>query len=169
MNAAEAASRHEPDTRRFARRQRPTDRCRSDDALDQRRGEVARPELPRRGVEPAELGLGQTDHELAVEYADRRRHGAALANRPFGREADLDAFAGRKAVRDERRLQSHDAVAGLESRCDLGTEADHGIAPSCSQQRAAAASPSSGPPTRKPAASASPAPVVSTTAAATAG
>ena len=81
---------------------------------------------------------------------------------------DLDALAGGKPVRNERRLECHHAPALVERGGHLVGEPDHGIAPSCAQHRAAAARPSSAPPTRKPAASASPAPVVSTTVAATA-
>ncbi len=111
----------------------------------------------------------EPDHELAVEHADRRRHGVRLAHGALGGEPDLDAFARREAVGDERRLERHDTAALVECGRHLVGEPDHGIAPSRAQQRAAAASPSSAPPTRKPAASASPAPVVSTTVAASAG
>ena len=133
------------DPGRAADGERAADRRRADGALHDRGGEVARPDLARRRVEPAELGLGQTDDELAVEHADRRRHRAALAHRALGREPDLDALAGRKAVRDERRLERDDAAARRRvRRATSSPNADHGIAPSCAQQRAAASSPSSG-------------------------
>ena len=88
---------------------------------------------------------------------------------PLGGEPDFDALARREAVRDERRLERDDAAAVALCLLDLLRDDDHGIAPSCAQQRAAAFSPSSGPPIRKPAASASPAPVVSTTSVEAAG
>ena len=111
----------------------------------------------------AELVLGQADDDLAVERADRRRHGSAVPDRLLGGEADLDSFAGREAVRDERRLERDDAAPGRLRLANVVGEPDHGIDPSFAQQRAAAASPSAGPSMSMPAASASPAPVGSTT------
>ena len=69
---------------------------------------------------------------------------AALAHGALRGEPDLDALAGREAVRDERRLERDDR-RGL---AHFIGDADHGIAPSFAQQRAAASSPSSTPPTR---------------------
>ena len=65
----------------------------------------------------------------------------AVAHRALGGEPDLDALAGREAVRDERRLERDDAAAVARARRDLLGDADHGIAPSFAQQRAAASSP----------------------------
>ena len=142
----------------------PTARCTA--AAARSRG----PTLRAVGVEPPELVLGRArPTTLAVEDADRRRHRARLAHRALGREPDLDALAGREAVRDERRLERDDAAAVRRARRAPRRRADHGIAPSFAQHRAAASSPASTPPTRKPAANASPAPVASTTSVGTAG
>src|SRR4029077_13553211 len=115
-----------------------------------------------------QLVLAQPDDDLAVEHADRRRHRARRAHLSLRLEPDLDALAGREAVRDERRLECDDRCA----LAHLVRHADHGIDPTVATQRAAASSPrraaaSSAPPRRKPAASASPAPFVSTSSAAT--
>ena len=87
----------------------------------------------------------------------------------LGREPDLDALAGREAVRDERRLERDDAAAVFERGRHLGASRITASLPSCAQQRAAACETELRAADRKPAASASPAPVVSTTVAATAG
>ena len=50
-------------------------------------GDVARAELARGGVEPAELVGRQPDDDLAVEHADRRRHGASPRAPPPRRRA----------------------------------------------------------------------------------
>ena len=84
--------------------------------LHDRGGEVARADLARRGVEAAELLLGRARHDLAVEHADGRRHRAAGADGALGGEPDLDALAGREAVRDERRLERDDAAPAGERR-----------------------------------------------------
>ncbi len=73
------------------------------------------------------------------------------AHAPLALETDLDALAGREAVRDERRLErDHRSPVG-ERMADLVGDPErihHGIEPSFATQRAAAASASSGPPTR---------------------
>ena len=55
---------------------------------------------------------------------------------------DLGALSGRKAVRDERRLERHDGVAALERVAHLGIDHEdvghQGIAPILPTQRAAA-------------------------------
>ena len=76
--------------------------------LDERGGEVARPDLARLRSEAAELLLRQADAEQPVEHADRRRHRARAPDAPLALEPDRDAFAGREAVRDERRLERDD-------------------------------------------------------------
>jgi len=43
----------------------------------------------------------------------------------LGREPDLDAFAGRESVRDERRLERDDGTAVRECGADLLPD-DHG-------------------------------------------
>ena len=112
------------------------------------------PTLRASAVEAAELvlALGEADAEPAVEDADRRRHRARLAHAPLALEPDLDALAGREAVRDERRLERDDGAPVGERVADLVRDGEqellHGIEPSCATQRAAAASASSGPPTR---------------------
>ena len=111
VNAAEPAGRHDRDAGGAADGERSADGRRADRALHRRRGEVARPDLARRRVEARELVLGQPDADLAVEHADRRRHRARRAHAPLGLEPDGDAFAGREAVRDERRLERDDGAA----------------------------------------------------------
>ena len=88
----------------------PTARCTT------RGGEVARPDLPRVGVEARELVLREADDDLAVEHADRRGHGARLAHLALRLEPDLDALARREAVRDERRLERDDRARAIASR-----------------------------------------------------
>src|SRR5581483_9309779 len=89
-----------------------------DRPLRDRRREVARPDLSRAGVEPLELRLRQADDDLAVEDADRRGHRACGAHLPFRLEPDLDALAGREAVRDERRLERDDRARLAHLICD---------------------------------------------------
>ena len=70
---------------------------------------------------------------------------------PLALETDLDALAGREAVRDERRLERDHRSPVCERMADLVRDLEqihHGIEPSFATQRAAAASASSGPPTR---------------------
>ena len=141
MHAAEAAGAHEADPGAAADRERAADGRRADRALHRAGGEVARAGLARVGAEAPELVLGEPDHDAAVEHADRRRHGAGLADAPLRLEPDLDALARREAVRDERRLQRDDRPAGAERDGDLLADLDHGIAPSCATQRAAASRP----------------------------
>ena len=112
VDAAEPARAHEPDPGRAAGRERAADGRRADGVLDDRGGEVARADLARVGGEAAELLLGQADAQLAVEHADRRRDRAGLAHAPLALEPDLDALAGREAVRDERRLERDHGGAG---------------------------------------------------------
>ena len=141
MHAAEPAGRHHLDAGRAAHRERAADGGRADRALCDRSGDVARAELPRVGAEPVQLIGREPDDDLAVEHADRRRHRAACADRGLRREPDLDAFARREPVRDERRLQRDDRARGA----NLVRHADHGIAPICAQQRAAVATAELGP------------------------
>ncbi len=162
MDAAQTAGRHDRDRRGPAGGERPAHGCRAQRSLHDRGGEVARAELPRGEVEAGELNRREPHDELAVEDTDRRRYRAAGADCLFRREPDLDALAGRKPVRDERRLERDDAGPGRQGLAHLRGDPDHGIDPSFAQQRAAASRPSSTPPTRKPAANASPAPVGST-------
>ncbi len=119
MDAAEPAGRHPPDPRRLRDRERAADGGGADRALHLGRRQVARADLPRVRAEPCELRLRQTDDDLAVEDADRRRHGAAGAHLPLRLETDLDALARREAVRDERRLQRDDRAARGERRANL--------------------------------------------------
>src|SRR5262249_25300949 len=158
---------------RLTDRERAADGGRADRALHDGGSQVAWPELPRRGVEPCQLVRRQPDDDVAVEHADRRRHGTRLPDPPPRGERHLGALpgrgalralTGREAVRDERRLERDDRPR----LAHLIGDADHGMAPSRATQRAAASSPASTPPTRKPAAKASPAPVGSTTSVSTA-
>ena len=151
VDAAEAARAHEPDPDDPAGGERAADRRRADDALGNRRREVARADLARVGGEAAELVLRQADAQQPVENADRGGHPARRAHAPLALEPDLDALAGREAVRDERRLERDHRPPVCESVADLVRDLEqihHGIEPSFATQRAAAASASSGPPTR---------------------
>jgi hypothetical protein len=139
VDAADPACAQEANPRRPADGERPADRCRADDTLDGRGGEVARPDLASTGVEPLQLGLGQPDHDLAVEDADRRRDGARLAHAPLRLEADGDALSGREAMGHERRLERDDSAC----LAYLVRDADHaersmstnGISPERSKKR----------------------------------
>ena len=151
MHAAEAAGAHEADPDRAAGGERAADRRRPDCVLHDGRGEVARANLARVGVEARELLVRQPDPDGSVEDADRGRDGTCLTHPAFALEADRDAFAGREPVRDERRLErDHGASLAERGRHFLrdGDELVHGIDPSWATQRAAASSASSGPPTR---------------------
>ena len=108
MDAAETAGRHQRDPGGARDGERAAHRRRADEALLDRGGEVARPDLAGRRVEPRQLVLAQPDDDLAVEHADRRRHRAAGAYPALRLEADLDALAGREAVSDERGLERDD-------------------------------------------------------------
>ena len=77
------------------------------------------------GTEAAELLRRQPDADLAVEDSDRRRDGAGRAHLPLRLEPDLDALAGREAVRDERRLERDDGAAGGQRLAHLVGDADH--------------------------------------------
>ncbi len=103
------------------------------------------PSLRASASKRAELLLRQADDQLAVEDADRGRHRAALPHRALGRKSDVDPFAGREAVRDERRLERNHAAAVAQSLGNFDRDPGHGIDPSFAQQRAAAASPELGP------------------------
>ena len=151
MDAAEPTGAHEADPGRAAGRERAADGRGADGSLHDRGGEIARPDLARLGREAGELVLGEPDAEPAVEHADRGRDGAGVTDAPLALEPDLDAFAGREAVGDERRLERDDGAPVGECMPDLVGDREqflHGIEPSCATQRAAAASASSGPPTR---------------------
>ena len=89
---------------------------------DERGREVARPDLARVGVEALELVLRQADADCAVEDADRGRHRAGVADAPLALEPDLDALAGREAVRDERRLERDDRAAARRARAPTSSE-----------------------------------------------
>ena len=52
-------------------------------------------------------------------------HGAGRAHLPLRLEPDLDALAGREAVRDERRLERDDGAAGGQRFAHLVGDADH--------------------------------------------
>ncbi len=67
----------------------------------------------------------EPDANLAVEDSDRRRDGAGRAHLPLRLEPDLDALAGREAVRDERRLERDDGTAGGQRLAHLVGDADH--------------------------------------------
>ena len=169
VDASDPARGHEADPGGSARGERSARGRRPDRALNRAGGEVARPDLPRLRRETFQLGLGETDPHLAVEHADGRRQGPRLTDAAFGLDSDGHAFPGRKAVRDERRLERDHGLPPPERVRDVPGDLDHGIAPRLATQRAAASAASCGPPTRKPAASASPAPVVSTTSVGAAG
>ena len=139
MDAAEAARAHEADPDDAAGGERAADRRRADDALGDRGREVARADLARVGGEAAELVLRQTDAQQPVQHADRGGHPACCPYAPLALEPDLDAFAGRKAVRDERRLERDDRSPVGERVADLVRDLEqihHGIEPSFATQRA---------------------------------
>ena len=87
--------------------------------------EVARPALRAEASNRRELLLRQPDAHLAVQDADRRGHRAGRAHLPLRLEPDLDAFPGREAVRDERRLERDDGAAAGERVAHLVGDADH--------------------------------------------
>ena len=84
------------------------------------------PDLARVRAEarPARFAPRPTS-ELAVEDADRRRHRARRAHLALRLEPDLDALAGREAVRDERRLERDDRAARGERLAHLLGDPDH--------------------------------------------
>jgi hypothetical protein len=105
--------------------ERPADGRRGDGALRCRGPEVARAGLAGGGIEARELLFRQPDAHVSVEDADRRRHRAGSAHLRLRLEPDRHAFAGREAVRDERRLERDDGTAAGERVAHLGRDADH--------------------------------------------
>jgi hypothetical protein len=148
VHAADPTGAHEADPDAPADRERAADRRRADRVLHGGRGEVARAELARLGVEALELRLVEPDAHGTVEHADRRRHRAGLPDATLALQSHRDALARRKAVRDQRRLEGDDRSAVAERVLHLSGDDHHGIVPSFETQRAAASRPSSGPPTR---------------------
>ena len=110
VDAADATGRHDAQPGGARDRERPADRCRADGALDASGGEIARADLARVRAEPLQLLRPEADPHDAVEDADRRRHGAGVADAPLGLEPDRRAFARREAVRDERCLERDDGL-----------------------------------------------------------
>ena len=125
MDAADPAGGEHADAGRARDGERAADGRGADRALDGCGREVARPDLARLGAEAAELLRRQPDAHLAVEDADGRRDGARRAHLPLRLEPDLDALAGREAVRDERRLERDDGAAAGERLAHLVGDADH--------------------------------------------
>ena len=105
--------------------ERAADGRRTDCTLRDRGGDVARPELARGGTEALELLLVEADAHLSVEHSDRRGSRARLAHATLALEPDRDTLAGRKAVRDQRRLECDDRSAFVERRAHLVGELDH--------------------------------------------
>ncbi len=125
MDSADPAGAHEAKPDRARDRERPTDGRRADDALHDCSADVARPELARGRAEALELRLVEADAHLSVEHADRRGRRAGLAHAPLALEPDRDTLAGRKAVRDQRRLERDDRPALVERGAHLVGELDH--------------------------------------------
>src|SRR5205823_12447757 len=123
--AADAAGREDADLRRARDGERAADRRGADASLDRSGGEVARPDLARLRAEAGELLRRQPDANLPVQDSDARRDGAGRAHLPLRLEPDLDALAGREAVRDERRLERDDGAAGGERLAHLAGDPDH--------------------------------------------
>ncbi len=151
MDAAETARSHEADPDRATGSERAAHRRCADGALNESRSEIPRTDLARVGAEALELLPIDAHPEPAVENADGRGYRPGLAHAPLTLEPDCDAFAGRKAMRDERRLERDDCAPLGERVPDLLRDDDqvpHGIEPSLATQREAAFNASSGPPTR---------------------
>src|SRR4029450_6960046 len=110
-------------------------RRRADAALHGCRREVACADLARGHVEALELVLGQSNSDRAVEDADRRRRRAAGAHAALRLDADGDAFTGRKAVRDECRLERDDRGGVAYLGCDLDQLCSSMLTNSTSPQR----------------------------------
>ena len=169
MDTAEAAGRHETDThgrcRRRGCRRRWSPRPRAVRRLTARsRGPSLRADSSNRSssssVRPTRISPSSTPigrgHRAAVAHGCSEARPTSTPS-PGGNPCAISVVSRATTPRSSR-----------ERLLDLRRD-DHGIAPSCAQQRAAASRPSVAPPIRKPAASASPAPVVSTTSVATAG
>ena len=90
------------------------------------RGEVAWADLAgvRRVGEARELVFLEPYLDDAVEHPDRRRDRPGRPHPSLGLRGDGAALAGRKAVRDERRLERDHRPAGLERGPNLGMNAD---------------------------------------------
>src|SRR5919108_4771569 len=127
MDTADAAGAHEADPGRAAGSERAAHGRRADDALRGCCGQVARPDLARVRREASELVLVEPDADGAVEHADRRRHGAGLSDAPLALAPDADAFSGREAVRDERRLERDDRAPSVDRVRHLGGDAQEPV------------------------------------------
>ncbi len=125
MDAADAAGREDADPGCAGDRERAADSGGADRALDGSCPEVARPDLAGERPEAPELLLGQPDVHLSVENSDRRGDGTGRAHLSLRLEPDLDALAGREAVRDEGRLERDDGAARNQRFAHLVGDADH--------------------------------------------
>jgi hypothetical protein len=110
------------------------------------RADLARAFSGRR--KPLELALGQADLDVAVDDADRCRHGTCLAHATFRFEGNSESLLVGKTVRDERCLERNDGPKVVARFGDFGSDLDHGVAPSFATALAALSSASSTPPTR---------------------
>src|SRR5262245_22562870 len=154
MNASDAAGSDELDPDPSADRERPADRRCPEPAANAGDCQIARPDLAglsAGGCKPLQFARREPNQDLAVDDADRRRHGARLAYGSFRFDRDVEPCSFREPVRHECRLEANDrcclAVIELGLR-NLGTDLDHGVAPRLETARAAVSSASSTPPTR---------------------
>src|SRR2546426_985369 len=94
VHAAEPTGSQQADADGAADGERSADRRGADSTLNDACGEIACADLARRRVEPSELVLGQSDPDLSVEDADRRRDRARFADALLRFESDRDSRAG---------------------------------------------------------------------------
>ncbi len=143
MDAADSAGAEERDADPGGNGERAAHRRRADGALNRAGREVAGAGLACVGREALELARLETYADAAVEHADRRRHGARVADGLVAREPDLDAVRRGEPVGDQRRLERDDRVAGIERGANLIGDLD-GLAarspPATASRRAAACS-----------------------------
>src|SRR5205085_5908072 len=77
------------------------------------------------GSEARELVLAEADAHFAIQDADGRRDRTDRTDLSLRLEPDLDAFARREPVRDERGLERDDGGAPRERLAHFVAEADH--------------------------------------------
>ena len=122
VDAADAAGGENGDRGQPARGERRADGRRTECAVDDAGGQVARAHLAslraRRG-DPLELLVVEPDAKRAVEDGDRRRHRAAVAHALLALPPDREPLAWREAVRDDGRLQGDDGPSRGQCLLDL--------------------------------------------------
>ena len=120
VHAADAAGREEADAGQRGRANAGCHSRRSDRAMHDRGCDVARADLDRPARDALEIGVRESQAQLAVEDRHRRGHGARLADRGLAAACGAQVVRWRQALADDRRLQRDHRPARVERGGDLG-------------------------------------------------